>query len=149
MKSTVLQYLQGNPYYPCTLLVSPEVALLEGAATALAQDAAWPLVSVGEALADELLTEPPARWPRAAQRAIRQFVTGVRNPVVLYRIDIMFEPQLRLDPLVTFRETSRAIPLVVAWPGHYDGGILTYATPEHAHYRTWRDPQVGILPLHP
>jgi hypothetical protein len=150
MKSTVLQYLRGSPYYPCMLLVSPDVAILEGAAAALADDGGWPLVSVGRALAEELLVTPPARWPRAAQRRLRQLsATSGQGPLVLFRVDVMFEPQLHLDPLVMFREMSRVAPLVATWPGEYDGNTLSYAIPEHTHYRTWRDPQVGILPLHP
>jgi len=150
VKSTVLQYLRTDPYYQCVLLVSPDVAVLDSAAATLAHDADWPLVSVGATVTEELLAVPPSRWPRAAQLRLRQLsATSGQDPLVLFRVDVMFEPQLRLDPLVVFRQMSRGVPLVVAWPGSYDGDTLSYAVPGHAHYRTWRDPQVGIVPLGP
>lgn len=150
MKSTVVEYLRGNPYYPCVLLVSPDVALLEGTAASLAEDGGWPLVSVGTALAEELFITPLGRWPRAARGRLRQLAaTSGQGPLILYRVDVMFESQLCLDPLVIFRQMSRAVPLVVTWPGSYDGDTLSYAAPGHAHYRAWRNPQVGIVPLEP
>lgn len=150
MKAKVLEYLNGQPYYPCMLLVAREVALLEEATMALARDASWPLISVGAALSSELLTASPARWSRAARHGLRQLLSDVGpGPTVLLHVDLLFEPALRLDPLAIFRDTSRSVPLVVAWPGDYDGSTLSYAVPEHAHYRTWRDPQVGVLRLQP
>ena len=67
------------------------------------------------------------------------------GPVLCTEIDLLFEPSLGLDPLALFRQVSRETALVVAWPGGWDGGGLTYATPEYGHYRAWERPNVSVV----
>jgi hypothetical protein len=69
------------------------------------------------------------------------------GPVLCTEIDLLFEPSLELDPLPLLVDISRATRLVIAWPGSYVGGVLAYAAPEHAHYRTWRQPPAHIVHL--
>jgi hypothetical protein len=148
VKTTVLEYLNSGLYYPCVLLVARDIATPEKCANALAAEADWPLLSVGGKVSSELINTSPARWGRAARTALLQRVRGAGSgPLVLLHVDLLFDPMFKLDPLALLREASRVTPLAVAWPGGYDGSTLSYAVPEHTHYRTWRDPQVGVLQL--
>ncbi len=74
--------------------------------------------------------------------AIRE---AVGDPLWLTDISLLFEPSLALDPLALLQRLAERRNLIVLWPGTWDGHTLTYAVPEHAHYRTWSDPRVRII----
>jgi hypothetical protein len=60
-------------------------------------------------------------------------------PVICADIDILFYPDFHLDPLALFRQISRHTKLIVLWAGSYKDGVLSYAQPEHLHYRFWKN----------
>jgi hypothetical protein len=57
--------------------------------------------------------------------------------VLLDHIELLFDASLALDPLRLIEEISRNWTLVVAWPGHVEGGWLLYARPDHPEYRRY------------
>jgi len=57
--------------------------------------------------------------------------------VLLDNIELLFDASLALDPLRLLEEISRNWTLVVAWPGHVEGGWLLYARPGHPEYRRY------------
>jgi hypothetical protein len=67
------------------------------------------------------------------------------GPVLCTDIDLLFEPRLSLNPLRLFKDAGRITRLIVAWPGIYRDDVLSYAVPDHAHYRTWRNPKIPIV----
>ncbi|MBN2392490.1 MAG: BREX-3 system P-loop-containing protein BrxF [Anaerolineae bacterium] len=134
------------PTQPCLLLVSPDVVCLEMAVESLAATHRWPMLTLGKALSAALLHEAPVRWGTATVRwlddIVRQMMPG---PLLVSRIDLLFDPDLHLDPLRLFCQVGRRMPLIVAWPGSYARDVLMYAVPEHAHYREWRRPDAIIV----
>ena len=145
LETTIAAFL-AYPTRPCLLLVSPDVACLEMTVKNLAAAHCWPVLPLGQALSAALLHEAPARWATATTRwlddAVRQETSG---PLLVSGIDLLFDPGLSLDPLRLFCQAGRRIPLVVAWPGTHAGDVLAYAVPEHAHYRSWRHPEVVVV----
>jgi len=142
LNAAIDRFLASRPLYPCCLLVHREIRVLEGAAALLARRG-WPVVSIGTVLGAVLRDLDPARRPARAFPVLSQAVAEHKpGPVLCVDADILFEPDLRLDPPRLLREISRVAPLVVTWAGGYAGGVLTYATadPPHVHYRAWRDP---------
>ena len=141
-------FLAAEHYHRCILLVSRDIGLLQRQAEELACYRNWPVLCVGSALSAPLISISPRQRSRTAQLLLRRRLDeAAPGPLMCTDIDLLFEPTLQLDPLALFRRASRSLPLIVAWPGHYDGGVLSYAVPEHAHYRTWPDPQVRIYLL--
>ncbi len=61
------------------------------------------------------------------------------GPILCFDIDLLFHPLLHLDPLGLFQQISRSTSLIVLWPGSYKDGVLSYAQPEHEHYRFWKN----------
>ena len=97
-------------------------------------------LSIGRDLSEFLVKEVESdriqatiRW---LDRTLREQAAGT---VVCTDIDLLFHPSLKLDPLVLFRKASRHTELVVLWPGTYSNGVLSYAVPEHKHYRFWKN----------
>ncbi len=141
-------FFSQNPYYRCALLVAGNVVRLRDEAEHLAATRSWPMVSLGRALAEQLLPFAPSRRPRQVSRALGDIlVPYAPGPVALVDCDLLFEPPLEVDPLAVLREASRTVGLVVAWPGTYVEGVLAYAEPAHAHYRTWQDVEVLVCAL--
>ncbi len=137
------RFLEQQPYYPCCLLVSRDVAVLARAALEAQRLFAWPLVSMDDVVCEPLL--PLSETERAGQvnglidTALQAYVPG---PVLVTDTDELFEPSLQLDPLLLFEHASRLLPLVVTWAGSFEHGRLSYAVPEHAHYHLWRRPDL-------
>src|SRR5260221_1973801 len=127
-----------TPYYPCCLLVDPDITRLQRAARSVAAHRSWPMLSISVVLGDALLTVEPARRSGHVKRILdetfRPQLGHRRAAVVVTDVDMLFEPVLSLDPLRLFRDLSRVGALIVAWPGTYTNTILAYAAPEHAHY---------------
>lgn len=131
----------------CRILVHPSIQRLSQS-TEL--NALMPVVTVGQELSTYLLEIQREERPRAAARWFEdRFNTLQPGPVGCVQIDLLFEPAFNLDPLHLFRQASRVTELVVQWPGEYVDGILSYAVPEHRHYRTWRitDPGIALIRL--
>ena len=133
---------------PLVLLVHPSIARLSQEAEALHKAQGWPVVSLGRTVAEEISTVLPRERSRAAERAAYTALDqSGPGPIICVDIDLLFEPGLQIDPLLLFRQASRTKHLVVAWPGSFNGLVLSYAVPEHGHYRTWQNPGVHIVPL--
>jgi hypothetical protein len=148
MDSPIVDLVSAATYHPCVLLAHPDIGELARAAEALAARDGWLRLAVGQALSAALLAELPASRPRTASRWLATRLAELApGPVVCSEIDLLFTPAWELDPLVLFRNASRATRLVVMWPGTYTGDVLAYATPQHGHFRTWRHPGVEIRGL--
>ncbi len=151
LSARIADLLAGNLYFPCVLLVHPTIAALHSAQQSLASQQQWPTVSVGGFLSAALSELPFRFWQRTAQRSFDdEMLRHAPGPAICTDIDLLFEPSLRLDPLKLMRDASRQTPMVVMWPGQYQDNWLSYAVPEHAHYRTWRPTDLCdqcIIPL--
>ena len=146
MHDAVTGFLRSS--HTCLLLVHAEVRRLENVADELSSGYGWPRLPVGRALSAALLAGPPARRPHEARRWTKARLGGMApGPVLCTGIDLLFEPLLELDPLGLLGDAGRLTRLVVTWPGDYRDGILSYAVPVHAHYRTWRRPAVAVAVL--
>ena len=78
---------------------------------------------------------------------IRTKSDNYEGPILFCDIDIIFEPDLEIDPLALFKRISKHKKIIVLWPGNFSNNSLTYATPEHAHFRRWVNPGVEIIQL--
>jgi len=133
---------------PLILLVHPSVARLGRGAEELCKVQGWPIVSLGRIVAEDVSSVLSRERPRAAERAVHSILDqSAPGPIICVDIDLLFEPSLQLDPLLLFRQASRTKRLIVAWPGSFDGLVLSYAVPEHGHYRAWRNPEARIVLL--
>jgi len=143
LNTAVSHFLSASPYHACLLLVHPEIARLQTAISHLDTTHNWPTLSVSQALSQALLAVAPSQRTRQSNRILPRLAREhAPGPLLCAGIDLLFEPSLSLDPLMLLRQISRQVTLVVAWPGNYKNGILSYAVPEHAHYRAWNDPDL-------
>lgn len=113
---------------------------------ALSTKLGWPVLNLNLALSERLLDLT------VKQRALRvaSAVDDLLNerpatPILIDRIEMLFHPDLKQDPLRLFQGLSRNRILVVSWPGTYLERVLTYAEPEHPEYRRYHAPEALII----
>lgn len=127
------------------LIVGEDVQSLKRIREKLAGDSDYTLFDVGSTLSAELLHIPARHRSFRTSRWLADKIRFADGDVlVLENNDLLFEPSLGLDPLALFVRYSRTKRIIVLWPGIYDGNILSYAVPEHEHYRKWKNPQ-GVV----
>lgn len=143
-----IQRFLSSPTQACLLLVNVEIAAFREQAQSLQARYDWSQLQIGPELSAELLNVAPKHRPQQARRRLQEWVSKhAPGPVLCTHIDLLFAPALKLDPLMLFRYLGKTAPLIVCWPGEYHDDALSYAVPEHAHYRTWRHPDALIVTL--
>ena len=75
-------------------------------------------------------------------------IMGREVPLVLLdNTEMLFDPTLKQDPLRLLQLASRNRTVVAAWTGTFENGYLSYAAPDHAEYRRYREQ--GLVVVHP
>lgn len=97
-------------------------------------------INLSQELANVLLPIPHVDRALYVNDALREIVSSRREHLlVLDNIELLFLPELQINPLGAFERLSRNRTLVVAWTGNYDGKQLTWAEPGHPEYRVYDD----------
>lgn len=123
---------------PLTLIVEREIETLEKLLSSFSHD--WQVISIGRELSAFIVISSEIDPSRASRQWLEdELRRKAPGPVVCQDIDLLFHPSLKLDPLALFRQSSRHTKLIVLWPGEYENGVLSYAVPEHKHYRFWKN----------
>ncbi len=129
-----------------TVAVSHAIRDLQKATNQIVSEYQVPSFSLNKELSQLLIGKAKANyskeifdWISSKNREIE------KEPLLLTDIDILFEPSFELDPLAIFRQSSKNKKLVVLWPGSFGNNNLSYASPDHAHYRNWANPGVEII----
>ena len=124
--------------YDCFLLVHPHIQILARISNEI-QGLSIAHLNVSKELSASLMSVSASERSRFSQKwlinALTSFQTG---PILCIYPDLLFDPSLEIDPLALFRQASRIIQLIVLWPGEYSANTLSYAIPEHHHFRTWK-----------
>jgi len=123
-------------YKPLTLLVNPDIETLYQNI----ESGEYEIVSIGKAVSKFLITQEEGDRSQAANRyLVDNLLEKSPGPILCSDIDLLFHPSLNLDPLGLFKQISRNTSLIILWPGSYRDGVLSYAQPEHKHYRFWKN----------
>lgn len=68
---------------------------------------------------------------------MKHAVNGKGNTVFLDNIEILFDAQLKQNPLRLLQGLSRNLTILSSWNGSVEKGKLTYAEPGHSEYRNY------------
>lgn len=132
--------------YHRLVLVVGEAGANSNALAAARERLGTPLLNVGLELSRQLLELSVRERPLQVRTLLEQCVQALGPPsdvVLLDRIELLFAPDLRQDPLRLLQGLSRNRTVVAAWTGTLAAGTLRYAEPPHPEYRPY--PAEGIL----
>lgn len=106
-------------------------------------------LNIGSLVSQRTLEYSPAERSNAVQRVFLDAVESAEGDVVLCdNIELLFAPELSLDPLRLLKQAARRKVVVAAWDGSYDGSTLSYAVPGHDEYQAYSHTDVlGVILL--
>ena len=124
-------------FYRLVLLVGGTGSGKTGALRELAGNLETAVINVNLALARELLELTAKQRPLRCQAILDRIAEQAPSPALLDNIEILFDQDLRQDPLRLLQGISRNRVVVASWNGTFDGKRLFYAIPEHPEYRSY------------
>ena len=142
----------ASGWYHRLILLHPPAGVADGSGLqSLAAELGILYVNVSLALSEALLPLPRSERAAHVGPVLESIVAGGHEPCVLLdRIEVLFQPDLRVEVLARLRQLSRQRTLVVTWPGQWSGGTLTYASFEHPEHLEERGIEpLSVFPLSP
>jgi len=135
--SNKIQETKGK-YYKLILLLSPfaetNTKCLKEASKALN----YPYINFSLVLAGKLMDIPAYRRRSQIVNLLPNLVRGYSEDVLFFdHIEILFLPDLGVDPFRALQQMSRNKTIVVGWTGEYDGKKMTYASQGHPEYKRY------------
>lgn len=127
-------------YHRIVLLVGPsgsgKTQVLGEAATRLG----CAVLNVNLEFSQRMLDVPKNRRPKQADRVFQEIITSQPGDVVLLdNLEVLFDTALRINPLRLLQRVSRSRTIVATWNGTLHDGLLSYAEPDHAEYKSYRN----------
>jgi len=94
-------------------------------------------VNINLRLSKELLELTAKQRQLKISEILAQTVNGTGEKVFLDNSEILFDVELKQDPLRLLQGLSRNISVVASWNGTFESGKLIYAEPGHREYRSY------------
>jgi len=126
-----------NLYYQLVLLVGGAGSGKTGVLHSLAEDCSTEVINVNLMLSARLLELTSRKRALHVPEILREIVETASTPVLLDNLEILFEKELRQDPLRLLLGISRNHLIAASWNGTAEDGKLIYAEPGHPEYRRY------------
>jgi len=124
-------------YHRLVLLVGETGTGKTGVFRDIAEEFGSSVVNVNLALSRELLELTAKQRPLRLPGILDQIADQAQSPVVLDNLEILFDKELKQDPLRLLQRISRNRTVVASWNGTINSGRLLYAEPGHPEYRSY------------
>lgn len=132
----------GSAYHRLLVVVQRVDAPPSGALRAVASKRGCEVMNLNLVLAERLAPLSRAERVRSVESILGDVTkSSSADPVFIDHIEILFDPELRIDPLRLLTTLSRSRTILAGWRGTLDGETLSYARPDHPEGRTWRNLQ--------
>ena len=124
-------------YHRLVLLVgengSGKTSILRG----VANDFGSSMININLSLSSQLLELTAKQRSLRLQGILAQIADKTQSPVVLDNLEILFDKDLKQDPLRLLQGLSRNRVVVASWNGTFTSGRLLYAETGHPEYRSY------------
>ena len=92
------------------------------------------------------MTVPTNERGQFAEEWLKDLLGELREkPVLCSYPDLFFHPSLKIDFFTLVRLVARIKQVIILWPGEYSTDTLTYAIPDHHHYKVWKTPESLLI----
>jgi len=136
-------------YYKLVLIVGKPCSGKTAVLNTAAADFAAGVINTNLELARALLDLTPKQRVLQLPELFAKLVGRSDKPVFLDNIELIFDQNLKQDPLKLLLQIARAQTMVVAWPGEIRAGKLIYAEANHHEYRSYPLADLVIVQLEP
>jgi hypothetical protein len=124
-------------YHRLVLLVGGTGSGKTGVLRDLAAEFGTSLLNVNLALSSELLELTTKQRVLKVQGLLDKIADNAQAPVILDNLEILFDKDLKQDPLRLLQGISRNRAVVASWNGTMTSGRLLYAETGHPEYRSY------------
>lgn len=137
---------QADPrYYRLVLLVGPPRSGKTKLLQHFAESSGWPRLNLNLFLAQPLLDLTTQQRQLRVADILADWLDTQGASVLLDNLEMLFDPALKVDPLLVLQRLARERTVVASWPGGWDGRTLTYAEPGHPEHRSYDQPDAVVL----
>ena len=131
-----LQAAEGL-YHRLVLLVGETGSGKTGVLRGVAEELETSVININLALAGELLELTAKQRSLRLPDILDRIADRDRSPVVLDNLEILFDKDLKQDPLRLLQSLSRNRTVLASWNGIVNCGRLLYAEAGHPEYRSY------------
>lgn len=139
-----LQAAEGL-YHRLVLLVGESGSGKTNVLRNVAEEFGASIINVNLELSSELLELTAKQRSLRLPSILDQIVNSELSPVILDNIEILFDKDLKQDPLRLLQGISRNRVVVASWHGTVISGRLLYAEPGHPEYRNYETADALIV----
>lgn len=139
MQDKIMDALQAADglYHRLVLLVGEAGTGKTSLLRMLAIDQGIAVINLNLALSAALLELTTKQRTLRLPALLSDIVAKAQTPLLLDNIEILFDPELKQDPLRLLKGISRNRLMVVVWNGAMHNGKLLYAEPGHPEYKSY------------
>lgn len=94
-------------------------------------------ININLSLSKELLELTKKQRQLKLSEILAQIINGNSKKVFLDNLEILFDVELKQDPLRLLQGLARNLTIVASWNGTVEKGKLTYANPGHSEYKSY------------
>lgn len=124
-------------YHRLVLLVGETGSGKSSVLRSVAEELGTSVINVNLALSSELLELTAKQRSLRLPGILDQIAQKAQSPVVLDNLEILFDKDLKQDPLRLLHGISRNRAVVASWNGTMNSGRLLYAETGHPEYRSY------------
>ena len=139
-----LQAAEGL-YHRLVLLVGETGSGKTGVLRDVAEELGTSVININLALAGELLELTAKQRSLRLPDILDRIAARDRSSVVLDNIEILFDKDLKQDPLRLLQSLSRNRTVLASWNGIVNSGRLLYAETGHPEYRSYESVDALIV----
>lgn len=126
-------------YYRLILIVGPVGSGKTKALQEVSFLTSTPIINVNLELSGRMLELTKAQRALQLPYILSEFVDRVQGDLILLdNTEILFDVQLKQDPLRLLQGLSRNKTIVASWNGYIEDDHIVYAVPEHPEYRRYK-----------
>lgn len=124
-------------YHRLIILVNCEEIGKQDVLGALKSDREARPLNLNLELSSRLLEYSIKQRPLKVAELMSDLIESLPSPVLLDKLDILFDPLLQTDPLALLQSLSRTKTIIAFWNGNLIDNKLYYAEPRYPEYRSY------------
>jgi hypothetical protein len=102
-------------------------------------------VSVNKSISKELLKLKPSRRTMQLEKCFSKVLSTLPDNIVIQDIDVMFNPDYKVDVLRLLIAVNKHKPFSLIWPGRIENGKLIYSEEIYPDYRVFDVKDYDVL----
>lgn len=138
-----------NRYYHLMVLAGTDERKREVFTDSLAKEIDAPIININLEVSRQLLELPvkqrPLHVPGILDAIIKPYT---QRPFIFKNIELLFNNELKTDPMRLFKSISRNNTLIVSWNGRVNGEFLAYSEAGRPDYKKYPVTDLIFINLH-